>query len=170
MKFSLFKIYLYLINLFHILLNVSPTFIRTILYKIFLKKLGTGVFIDYGVYIRYPWLLEIGDNTVINRNCNFYPSLQFNKMIKIGNNVTIAYGVSLIGGTHDYSSRKFKDVGREIVIEDNVWIGANVTILPGVKIERNAVIGANSLVLKDVHHNTVVVGIPAKEINKRKKS
>lgn len=55
----------------------------------------------------------------------------------------------------------------EIVIEDDVWIGGHVCILPGVRIGKGSVIAANAVVTKSVDPYTVVAGIPAKEINKR---
>ena len=57
--------------------------------------------------------------------------------------------------------------GRPIVIEDKVWIGINSTILPGVKIGYGAIVGAGSVVTKDVPPYTVAGGIPAKPIKKR---
>ena len=113
--------------------------------------------------------INIGKNTRIHGTC-----IHAFKRIDIGQDCLIAANCQIFdsNGHNSLPNERRTNNGeaKEIKIGDNVWIGANVTILPGVKIERNAVIGANSLVLKDVYHNTVVVGIPAKEINKRKKS
>ncbi len=84
----------------------------------------------------------------------------------IGPNVVIS------SATHNVDWRiRNKDDGMDImgapvVIEDNVWIGANVTIMPGVTIGRHSVVGAGSMVNKDVPPDTVVAGVPAKIIRK----
>jgi Acetyltransferase (isoleucine patch superfamily) len=58
----------------------------------------------------------------------------------------------------------------KIVIEDDVWIGANATILPGVKVGRGSVIGAGSVVNKDIPEYSLAVGVPAKVIRNRKEA
>ena len=63
-------------------------------------------------------------------------------------------------------SQKIKDK-KDVVIEDDVWLGANVVVLPGVKIGKGSVIGANSLVNKDIAPLSLAVGSPAKIIKKR---
>ena len=57
---------------------------------------------------------------------------------------------------------------KKVIIKDDVWIGSNVIILPGVTIESGAIIGAGSVVTKDVLKNTIVAGNPAKVIKERK--
>ena len=77
-------------------------------------------------------------------------------------------GVTLTTHTHEISSGKRraerKTVFRPIVIGDGCWIGANVTILPGVTIGRGTVVGAGSVVVKDLDANSVYVGNPARKI------
>jgi acetyltransferase-like isoleucine patch superfamily enzyme len=89
-------------------------------------------------------------------------------LISIGNHVTITSGVSFT--THDGGvwvlRPKYPDIdvfGR-ISIEDNVFVGMNATILPGVTIGRNSVIGAGALVNRDVPAGSVVGGVPARHI------
>lgn len=106
--------------------------------------------------------LSIGKNFSYGRYCFFDPAHCF--LISIGNNVTFSTRVHLL--CHDASLKKhigYVKVGR-IDIGDNVFIGANVTILPGVKIGDNSIIGAGSVVTKNVHSNMVCVGVPAREI------
>ncbi len=157
----------WIINLFYIFLNLMPPFVRNIMFKIFLKKCGKNVMIDYGVMIRYPWLVEIGHNVAINRNCSFYPSLMKKCKIVIGNNVTIAYNVSFIAGSQDHRYKKLPDKGGEITVEDYAYIGCNVVILPGITVGEGSVIGAGAVVTKDVNPYTIIGGVPAKEICKR---
>ena len=87
--------------------------------------------------------------------------------ITIGNDVFIAPKVNLITINHapDPDNRS-ATYGRPIVIEDKVWIGINATVLPGVRIGYGAIVGANSVVTRDVLPLTVVGGNPAKVIKK----
>lgn len=92
--------------------------------------------------------------------------------IKIGNDVMIGHGVSILSNSHkfdelDIPMNQQGEEFDEIVIGNNVWIGAKVTILKGVTIGDGVVIGAHSLVNKDVGVNEVVVGTPAKCIRIR---
>ncbi len=96
-----------------------------------------------------------GQNSIYDKN---YPWL-----INIGNNVTITHSTIL---THDESMKtkmNYTKLG-VVVIGDNVFVGFNSTILPGVHIGENAIIAAGSLVTHDVDKNTVVAGVPAKQI------
>ena len=89
-------------------------------------------------------------------------------LVKIGNHVAIAYGVTF--STHDGAAWIFRDqvpdtqVFGPIVIEDNCIIGSNVILLPNIRIGRNSVVGAGSVVISDVPPNSVVVGAPARPL------
>ena len=85
----------------------------------------------------------------------------------IGKNVCIGEDVRLITGSHDVTSPHFNLVTRPITINDNVWIATGAIVLPGVTIGEGAVVGAGSVVTKDVEPWTVVGGNPAKFIKKR---
>lgn len=89
--------------------------------------------------------------------------------IVIGNNVSISSGSVLVTHGLDTSvldkKRPHKTYG-DIVLEDNVWICSNVTVLGGVRIGRNSVVASGSVVTKDVPEDTVVGGSPAKIIKK----
>lgn len=93
------------------------------------------------------------------------------KHVFIGNNVKIASGVIFIN--HDiscdmlnekYHTKAFKYWLRDIIIEDNVFVGANAIILPGITIHSNSIIGAGCVVSKDVPEGTVVAGNPMRKI------
>ncbi|WP_372522403.1 DapH/DapD/GlmU-related protein [Sulfuricaulis sp.] len=89
-------------------------------------------------------------------------------LVKIGNHVAIAYGVTF--STHDGAAWIFRDqvpdtqVFGPIVIEDNCIIGSNAILLPNIRIGRNSVVGAGSVVISDVPPNSVVVGVPARPL------
>jgi acetyltransferase-like isoleucine patch superfamily enzyme len=89
--------------------------------------------------------------------------------LKIGNKTVIAPGVRIIDHDHDTNPKKRHEnifPGKEIIIGKNVWIGYDSTILKGVNIGDGAIIAAGSVITKNVASNTIVGGIPAKEIKK----
>jgi len=96
--------------------------------------------------------------------------------ITIGNNVILGPNSTIWPYNHNYNSlnylpygEKQEDIIKEIVVEDNVWIGMNVTLLAGVQIGEGAVIGANSVVSKDIPMCAIVAGNPATVIRYRDK-
>ena len=105
--------------------------------------------------------ITIGDNLFIG----FGSNIRCSGKIKIGNNVRISQGVSLIDSNYKRVNNKFDGyhVGK-IEIEDDVWIGTGSIILKGVKIGSGAAIAAGSVVTKDVASNSMVAGSPAKFI------
>lgn len=107
--------------------------------------------------------LTIGDNSVINSKCRLDPR----GGIVIGNNVSISNEVIILTADHDLSTPALDGRVRGVKIADYVWIGTRAIIMPGVKIERGAVIAAGALVAKDVGAFDVVAGVPAKVIKRR---
>lgn len=104
--------------------------------------------------------LKVGTNFNRQQGCYIDPTHCF--LIEIGNNVTMSIRVTLMA--HDASTKKilgYTKIGR-IVIGDNVFIGANSTVLPNVRIGKNVVIGANSVITHDIPDNSVVSGAPAR--------
>jgi acetyltransferase-like isoleucine patch superfamily enzyme len=93
--------------------------------------------------------------------------------VRIGDNVMIGPHCCIAAGNHDYKQieKPMRFAGNlakgPIVIEDNVWIGANVTITDGVRIGRDAVVGAGSVVTKDVAPYDIVGGVPARVLGNR---
>lgn len=146
---------------------------RKILSKLF-ENIGTNVNIDTPFYCDYGRHITVGNNVIININCTF---VDCNK-IEIGNNVLIASNVQLYTATHptemyerldsDWNKTSltpyFRTYAKAIKIEDNVWIGGGVIILPGVTIGENSVIGAGSIVTKSIPANSVAVGNPCRII------
>lgn len=101
-------------------------------------------------------IIKIGSNCYINSNCMIVSHCE----IIINDNTTIGPGTYLYD--HDHSKNGF--TGNPIKIGQNVWIGAGCIILKGVTIGDNAIIAAGSVVTKDVEHDSVVGGVPAKYI------
>lgn len=130
--------------------------------KLFRTKVGKNVVIRPNVNILYPFNLEVGDNSRIESEC----FLGCCAPIKIGRNVAIAPRTMIMNGSHRPFDPNFTAIAAPITIEDGVWIGCNSTILGGVTIHKSAIVGAASLVNKDVPPFTMVAGVPAKPIKR----
>jgi acetyltransferase-like isoleucine patch superfamily enzyme len=164
----LFSTYSYLNNLIFLIIELLPSFLRVIFFKIALKRLGSNSLIDYKTYFRYPSKISIGDNVAINRGCEFYTSfLVKGGEITLGNNVVLSPNVRIYAIGHDPKTERLEGVAGPVVIEDDVWIAANSVLLPNVRVGRGSVVGAGSVVTKDIPPNSIAVGIPAKVIKKR---
>jgi acetyltransferase-like isoleucine patch superfamily enzyme len=158
----LFGAYTYFEKSIYSLINLFPKSIRKIYYKIFFAEFGKNVFIDEGCYFRYPWKISIGDNVVINRGCEFYPSMKvFGAGISVKENVILAPNVVLFGAGQDPRNPSEIDVAEGISINRNSYIGGNSVIRYGVQIGEFATVGAGSVVVKNVKAKTVVAGNPA---------
>ena len=104
----------------------------------------------------------------INRGCEFYTSfLVKGGEITLGNNVVLSPNVRIYAIGHDPKTESLEGVAGPVVIEDDVWIAANSVLLPNVRVGRGSVVGAGSVVTKDIPPNSIAVGIPAKVIKKR---
>lgn len=115
--------------------------------------LGHACMMESGTYLRAGrGVLELGDKVFFNRNC----TVVCNEGISIGNQTTFGPNVCIYDHDHDLKNAN-QFVGEPIVIGKKVWVGANVTILKGVHIGDNAVIGAGSVVSKDVPENHRVI-------------
>lgn len=109
--------------------------------------------------------ITLGKNVFINACCKF----QDQGGITIGDNCLIGHNVTIATLNHDFSPKKRANITpRPVNIGDNVWIGSDSTILPGVTIGSGAIVGAGSIVTKDVPENTTVAGNPAKIIREIK--
>ncbi|KYD26378.1 Acyl-[acyl-carrier-protein]--UDP-N-acetylglucosamine O-acyltransferase [Geobacillus stearothermophilus] len=153
-----------LLNLlkFFIVDTVHSSRVKVKLLKIFfIKNIGENVDILTGVRWFLGKNIYIEDNVFINKDVYFDDKAP----IKIGSGTWIGHYVKFITATHDI--KNMEELAKPIEVGKYCWIGANVTILPGVKIGDFCVIGANSVVTKDVNDKSVVVGNPAKKIKDR---
>lgn len=143
--------------------------IRGKYYGALFAQAGTNLRISDGVRINKPGMISVGNDCYIGAGVQFYA---WNERIMIGNNVLIAAGVKMITRKHDFS---IKDVpissqgysNLPIIIEDNVWIGFQSIVLPGIRIKQGSIIGAGAIVTKDVEPFTIVGGTPARLIRAR---
>ncbi|MCH5248610.1 MAG: sugar O-acetyltransferase [Lachnospiraceae bacterium] len=130
-----------------------------------LGKTGENVWIEPPFHCDYGWNIEVGDNFFANYNLTI---LDVGK-VTIGANAQIAPNVSIYTASHPIhpdSRNSGYEYGLPITIGDNVWIGGNSVILPGITIGNNAVIGAGSVVTSDIPYNVIAVGNPCKIIRK----
>ena len=110
---------------------------------------------DYG-------FLHMGENSEIERNCFILAK----DRIEIGENSTIAYGVTVLtgadpNGPKNWLSQLYPPVKAPVIIGRDCWIGANSTLLPGVKVGDRSVVAAGSVVIRDVPSGVMVAGNPA---------
>lgn len=138
--------------------------IRKWYFKRIRTNIGKQSFIMKDNYIMTPNRLTIGDYSHINRGC----VLDCRGGLRIGNSVSISHNVNIITGSHEIESKNFLGKYLPIEIGDYAWLGIGCTILQGVSIGKGAVVCAGAVVTKDVADYTIVGGIPAHEIKKRR--
>lgn len=137
---------------------------RKFFYRLAGIKIGKGSTIHMWANFFQPANIEIGEDTIIGDHC----FLDGRAPLKIGSHVAIASQVLIYNSEHDIHSEDFKPIEQPVEIEDYVFIGARAIILPGVKIGKGAVVASGAVVTRDVPLMTIVGGVPAKEIGKRK--
>lgn len=136
--------------------------LRGIFYKVKLKHCGWGTVVDKSVCIRGAGNVSIGEFCVIN---SFFHVWAGKSGVVIGDRVMIASHTAITNLTHDYNLPDIRfapAIDKAVFIGDDVWIGSHAVILPGISIGRGAVVGAGSVVTKDVPENAIVAGVPAK--------
>lgn len=127
-----------------------------------LLSLTDEAHIEPNFYCDYGYNIHLGKNFYSNHNLTILDLCK----VTIGNNVLLGPHVMISTATHpiDPIARETIEYGIEITVSNNVWIGGNVSILPGVSIGDNTVIGAGSVVNKDISSNVVAAGNPCKVI------
>ncbi len=112
-------------------------------------------------------IVRIGNNCRINENVYIQSAV-------LGDNVLIAPNVAILASSHNFERTDIPIVEqgdtetKTVIIEDDVWLGRNVIVLPGITIGSGAIVGAGSIVTKNVAPFSIVAGAPAKLIRKRK--
>lgn len=136
--------------------------------KINFASRGMNVRIMDGFYFSNPEAVAFGDNVYIGRN--FYMSGE--GKLTIGNNVIISDKCCIMTSQHDYKDADALPYGTRYVhkpvsIRENVWVGMNASILPGVEIGEGAIIGFGAVVRKDIPPMSIAIGNPAVIVSKR---
>lgn len=126
------------------------------------EPVGEGLRMFLPFYSDFGRNIHIGRNVFINSCCHF----QDQGGIYIGDDVLIGHNVVIATIDHDLDPHDRRNHYAPVSIGNRVWIGSNSTILKGVNISDGAVVGAGSVVTKDVPENSVAVGIPARVIRK----
>lgn len=174
MKLSLLKIIFYSLYYFSYgLVKYLPTPIgeplRYLVLKIFLRHLGrTSIRIRDGVTIHLPEKVSIGEHTTLNE----WVLIDGSGGVKIGDWVRIGHSASILSSDHHFADKN-TPIARQplatspVVVEDDVWIGCGAKILRGIRIGKGSIIGAGSVVTRNVPPYVVVAGVPAKVIKKR---
>jgi maltose O-acetyltransferase len=159
--------YLYALNVYYGILWALPEPLRGLGYRLVLARMGAGVYFDARVYIKFPWLVEIGNKVSLNRGVEIYPSYQTGHKVVIGDDVRIGPNARFHAASHDIDSSAFAELGADIHVGSRSWIGAGAMVLSGVRVGEGAVVAAGAIVTRDVPDYAVVAGVPAKVIRYR---
>jgi maltose O-acetyltransferase len=139
-----------------------------------LGEVGEGVWIEPPFFCDYGAHIHIGADSFLNANCVLLDSAD----IRIGRNTLLGPGVQLLTATHPLSAAErivpkteraagqpaYRTQARPITIGDNVWLGANVVVLPGVTIGDNVTVGAGSVVTRDIPSDVLALGQPCRVV------
>lgn len=133
--------------------------------ELFSKLTGKSMDASFGLFP--PFYTDCGKNITVGKNVFINSGCRFQDQggITIGDNALIGHNAVLTTLNHDFSPEKRSAMHpAPVVIGKNVWLGASVTLVPGVTIGDNAVIAAGAVVTKDVPAGTIAAGVPAKVI------
>ncbi|WP_367392684.1 DapH/DapD/GlmU-related protein [Lewinella sp. LCG006] len=170
-KFSLFLYYLILNKLPHSsvpLIGLPCERLKEFFAKRMFSYCGTNVNIGKGARFGNGKYIRIGNNSGIGMNAKVPNNIQIGEDVMMGPNVTI------FGANHEFSRTDIpmRKQGMKtyppVEIEDDVWIGSNVIIMPGLVIKKGTIIGAGAVVTKSFPAYSIIGGNPAKFIRSRK--
>lgn len=137
--------------------------IHRLLLRAFGARIGAGVVIYRSVNIEFPWMLEMEDQCVVGPRVRIY---NLGK-VRIGRLALISQGAHICAGTHDYEDTGMPLLRTPISIGAGAWLCAECFVGPGVEIGDHAVIGAHTVVTRDVRPWAVMAGNPAREVKQR---
>ncbi len=139
----------------------DPDILRKIWGDLSGKEMDATSYIQIPLMVNHAEFVTLGKNIYINHACTMLAL----GTITIEDDVLIGPKANLITESHpiDPNNRKAMEV-KPIVIKKNAWLGAAVTVLPGVTVGENSIVAAGAIVNKDVPPNTIVAGVPAKVV------
>lgn len=138
---------------------------RSFLLRTFGARVGESVHVYPKVKIWAPWNLDLADQCGIANEAILYSQAK----ISIGYRSTISQGVHLCAGTHDYTKPGFPTITKPIAIGDYSWVAAEAFVHPGVIIGEGCVIGARSVVTRDMPEWMVCSGHPCEPLKQRER-
>lgn len=136
---------------------------RVLLLKVFGARIERGAKVFPSVRIWAPWNLAMGEFSTLSSGVDCYCAAP----VKIGAHATVSQRAFLCAATHDVSDPHMRLVTAPVVVADQAWICAGAFLSPGTIIGQGAVVGAMSVVTRDVSPWTIVAGNPARRIRKR---
>ena len=140
-----------------------PYSLKRSILRFFGAKISEGVVFKQRVVIKYPWYLEIGENSWIGENVwidNLAPVI-------IGANCCISQGAMLLTGNHNFKKIAFDLIVSPVIIRDGAWIGAKSTVCPGTEVRSHAVLSVGSVATSNLEDFGIYQGNPAKYKTKR---
>ena len=145
--------------------NREEYYLRDKIMREVFGTVGDNSMVEQPVQIDYGAHIHIGDNFYANFDCIFMDAAE----IRIGHDVMIGPRVSLLTASHPVGAKARRsglEYALPITIEDDVWIGGNTTILPGVTIGKESIIGAGSIVTGDIPAGVMAAGNPCRVLRR----
>lgn len=131
--------------------------------RLFGARIDRNARVSPSVSVWAPWNLEVGTDASIGHHVDVYSVAP----IRIGAHATVSQYCFLCSASHDPSDPNMRLVSSPIVIKDQAWVCAGAYVLPGVTVGQGAVVGAASVVTKDVPDWCIVAGNPSRYIRER---
>lgn len=131
--------------------------------RLFGAQIGERVLIPHNARVDFPWFLRVGDNAWIGEEVWFYNMAP----ITVGDHVVISHGTTLCTGSHQIYTESFDLYVKPITVSAGAWLAMKCFVHPGVSIGTDAVVGACSVVTRDVPENMICTGNPCIPIKMR---
>lgn len=147
-------------------INIGQLFLRQYCAKLIIARCGRNINIRKGA--RFDSDIELGDNSGIGENSYIYGKTIIGKNVMMGQECIINPRNHIIDNATIPMNQQGLAASKTVVIEDDVWIGCRVIVLPGVIVGSGSVLAAGAVVTKDVPPYAIVGGVPAKVIRYRK--
>ncbi len=140
-----------------------PSYLKAAVLRLFGAKIGKGVVLKPHVRIKYPWRLSIGDDCWIGEGVWIDNLAQ----VSLGNDVCLSQRCMIETGNHDWSDPRFGLIVRGVVIADGAWAAVGSLLLPGSRLEAQAVLGAESVLTHVAEPSGIYLGNPAQKVRMR---